>query len=90
MIAFFAMQVGAHPTPLWPLILLRRFVRLRPIALGVPPQSSEGEERHCEPQGGLSAVSDFRKPSRVMVSLRASLPDYTTVVVSNSLRRRQK
>jgi len=32
-----------HPTTLGTVVLLGRFVRPRPIALGIPPKSSEGE-----------------------------------------------
>ncbi len=39
------MQVGVHPRTLYAFVLLRRFVGSRPIALGIPPQSGEGE---CE------------------------------------------
>jgi hypothetical protein len=43
LIAFPAMQVGVHPRTLRSFVPLSGFVRSRPIALGIPPQSSEGE-----------------------------------------------
>ena len=43
LVALFAMHVGEYPRSLDALVLLRGLVRLRPIALRVPPQSSEGE-----------------------------------------------
>src|ERR1700727_3430442 len=43
LIALSAMQVGVHPRALRSFVLLRRFVSPRPIALGLPPKSGEGE-----------------------------------------------
>src|SRR6266852_1675782 len=43
LIAFFAMEVGVNPRPVLSFVLLSRFVGSRPIALGMPPESSEGE-----------------------------------------------
>jgi len=42
LIAFLAMKVSVNPRSIASLILLRRFVRPRPIALVIPPQSGEG------------------------------------------------
>ena len=39
------MQVRMYPRTFYALVSLSRFVRSRPIALGVPPQSGE---RMCE------------------------------------------
>ena len=36
------MQVGVHPRTLDAFVLLSGFVRSRPIALGIPPESGEG------------------------------------------------
>src|ERR1017187_2626921 len=43
LIAFFAMEVGVHPTTFGAFVSLSGFVCSCPIALGIPPQSSEGE-----------------------------------------------
>lgn len=45
LIAFLAVKIGMNPTTLGTFVLLSGFVRSRPIALGIPPQSGEGE---CE------------------------------------------
>jgi len=45
LIAFLAMQIGMDPRTLRAFIVLGRFMRLFPIALGVPPQA---EECMCE------------------------------------------
>jgi hypothetical protein len=45
LIAFFAMQVGVHPRTIGAFVLLGGFVRSRPVAFAIRPQSSEGE---CE------------------------------------------
>jgi len=42
LITFFAMEVSVDPRPLVAFVLLGRFVRSRPIAFRVPPQSGEG------------------------------------------------
>jgi hypothetical protein len=41
-IALLAVEIGMHPRPLDALVLLRGFVRPRPIALCIPPQPGEG------------------------------------------------
>jgi hypothetical protein len=41
LITFFAMQVGMNPRTLCAFVLLGGFVCSRPIALAVPPESSE-------------------------------------------------
>lgn len=43
LIAFFTMEVGMNPRFIDTFVLLRGLVRPLPIALGVPPQSGEGE-----------------------------------------------
>ena len=52
-----------HPRGVTTLVLLGRFVRTLPIALGLPPQSGRARLR---PAGGSAAVSDFRKSFRVI------------------------
>jgi hypothetical protein len=42
LIAFIAVQVGVNPRTVTTFVLLSGFVRSRPIALGIPPQSREG------------------------------------------------
>jgi hypothetical protein len=42
LIAFLAMKVGVHPRTIGSFVLLGRFVGLRPIAFGIPPQAGEG------------------------------------------------
>jgi hypothetical protein len=41
LVAFLAMEVGMHPRAILAFVVLRGFVRPRPIALGIPPQSGE-------------------------------------------------
>ena len=43
LIAFLAMQVGVNPRSVHAFVLLSRFVRSRPIAFAIPPESGEGE-----------------------------------------------
>jgi hypothetical protein len=43
LIAFLAMQVSVNPRTIASFILLRGFVRPRPITFGVPPQSGQGD-----------------------------------------------
>ena len=43
LIAFLAVEIRMHPRAIPAFVLLRGFVRPCPIALGVPPQSGEGE-----------------------------------------------
>jgi len=53
-----------HPRSLDAFVLLRGFVRLLPVARGVPPQSGAA----CEsPAGGSVAASDWRKSSKVIL-----------------------
>src|SRR6266498_4573621 len=42
-IAFLAMQIGVDPRSRLTFILLGRFMRLGPVALGVPPQARKGK-----------------------------------------------
>ena len=45
LIVFLAMQVGVHPRTLGTFVLLRSFVCSRPVSLGIPPESEQGESK---------------------------------------------
>jgi hypothetical protein len=42
LVAFLAMEIGMNPRTILAFVPLSGFVRSRPIALGIPPQSGEG------------------------------------------------
>jgi hypothetical protein len=59
-----------HPRAIFAFVLPRRFVRPRPIAFAFHHNPATASE---SPAGGLSAVSDWRKSSGVMMDTRALL-----------------
>ena len=46
-VAFFAMEIGVHPGCIRGLFGLGEFVRLVPVAFGVPPEGGEQRRQRC-------------------------------------------
>lgn len=65
MIAFLAMKVGVDPRTIGAFVLLSGFVRSRPIALRVPPQSGEGERESGWRLGGGEAGMVRKSKARI-------------------------
>jgi hypothetical protein len=77
-IAFLAMPVSVDPRTFSPFILMGGFVRPRPIALGIPPQSGE---RVCESGWRPVAASDWWKSSKVILSHRCGAEPIEALVL---------
>ena len=59
LVAFLPMKVGVEPRSVHASVLMRGFLRSRPIAFGVPPQSGEGRRESGWRLGGGERLAKF-------------------------------
>ena len=59
LIAFLSMQVGVNPRAVLAFVLLGGFVRPRPVAFPIPPQSREGVRESGRRLGCGERLSEF-------------------------------